>query len=41
MAKQNNVGEAEETYAGFLTFLKWGTAVSVATTVIVVLIIAS
>lgn len=41
MSEQNNLSEANETYAGFLTFLKWGTIVSVAVTALVVLIIAT
>lgn len=41
MAKQNDMTSAEETYSGFLTFLKLGTIASVAVTVLVVLIIAS
>jgi len=41
MAEENNITDAKETYSGFLTFLKWGTAVSVAVTALIVLIIAS
>lgn len=41
MADQHDMGEAEGTYAGFLSLLKWGTIISVAVTVLVVLIIAS
>lgn len=41
MADQNNIADAKETYAGFLTYFKWGTVAACAVTALVVLIIAS
>ncbi len=41
MGEQQDMGAARQTYAGFLSLLKWGTIVTAAVTFIVVLIIAS
>lgn len=41
MAEQQDMTAANGTYDGFLKLLKWGTVLSVITTVVVVLIIAS
>ncbi len=40
MAEHQDISEATGTYSGFLKLLKWGTAISVITTVFVVLIIS-
>jgi Bacterial aa3 type cytochrome c oxidase subunit IV len=40
LAGNQDIRAASETYSGFLSLLKWGTIVSVAVTVLVVLIIA-
>ncbi len=40
MAEHQDISEAAGTYSGFIKLLKWGTIVSVVTTVIVVLIIS-
>ncbi len=40
MAEQQDITAAKGTYDGFIKLFKWGTALSVITTVIVVLIIA-
>jgi hypothetical protein len=41
LTNDHDLGPAKETYAGFVTFFKWGTIVSAIVTAIVVLIIAS
>lgn len=40
MASQNNMKAAEETYSGFISFVKWGTASALITGAIVILLIA-
>ncbi len=40
MAEHQDLNAATGTYSSFLKMLKWGTAISVITTVIVVLIIS-
>ncbi|SCW40701.1 aa3 type cytochrome c oxidase subunit IV [Sphingobium faniae] len=40
MAQQDNIQHANETYAGFVGMVKWGTIVSVIATVVVVLLIS-
>jgi Bacterial aa3 type cytochrome c oxidase subunit IV len=40
MAEQQDISAATGTYSGFLKLLKWGVAVSVITTAVVVLIIS-
>ena len=41
LGEQQDIGAAKETYAGFMSMLKWGTIVTVLVTALVVLIIAS
>jgi hypothetical protein len=41
MAEHQDISEANDTYIGFLKLFKWGTALSVITTALVVLIISS
>ena len=41
LADQQDISAAKETYAGFMSMLKWGTIVTVLVTALVVLIIAS
>jgi hypothetical protein len=41
LTNDHDLGPAKETYAGFITFFKWGTIVAAIITTIVVLIIAS
>ncbi|MGC4251797.1 MAG: aa3-type cytochrome c oxidase subunit IV [Sphingobium sp.] len=41
MAQQDNMQHANETYAGFVGVVKWGTIVSLIATAIVVLLISS
>lgn len=40
MAEQGDMNAHEATYSGFIGWAKWGTAVALLTTLIVVLIIA-
>jgi hypothetical protein len=40
MAEQQDITEATGTYTGFLKMFKWGTAISILTAAIVVLIIS-
>ena len=40
MAKQQDITEAKDTYTSFIKLFKWGTALSVITAAIVVLIIS-
>jgi Bacterial aa3 type cytochrome c oxidase subunit IV len=40
LAGNQDIRAAQETYSGFLTLLKWGTIISVATGFIVLMIIA-
>jgi Bacterial aa3 type cytochrome c oxidase subunit IV len=40
MAEHQDISEATDTYSGFLKLFKWGTAISVVTAAIVVLIIS-
>jgi hypothetical protein len=40
MAEHQDITEATDTYSGFLKLFKWGTALSVLTAAIVVLIIS-
>ncbi len=40
MASGNDIRAAQETYGGFLVFLKWGTAIAVAAAALVVALIA-
>lgn len=40
MASDGNITAAEQTYAGFVGFVKWGTIVSVALAALVVLLIS-
>jgi hypothetical protein len=40
MAEQQDITEAKGTYSGFIKLFKWGTAISVITAAIVVLIIS-
>ncbi len=41
LGEQQDITSAKETYAGFMSMLKWGTITTVIVTAIVVLIIAS
>jgi hypothetical protein len=41
MAEHQDISEAKDTYVSFLKLFKWGTAISVITTALVVLIISS
>ena len=41
MASEGNVERATQTYEGFVSFVKWGTIVSVILTAIVVVLISS
>lgn len=40
MASQNDMKMAENTYAGFISLVKWGTILSAAVAVLVILIIS-
>ena len=40
MAGNQDMKSAEQTYSGFLGLMKWGTAASIAVTVLVVILIA-
>lgn len=40
MASEGNLKAAQDTYAGFLNFMKWGTIASVAVAAIVILLIS-
>lgn len=41
VSDQQDISSAKETYAGFMSMLKWGTIATVVVTALVVLIIAS
>ncbi|WP_022683047.1 aa3-type cytochrome c oxidase subunit IV [Sphingobium bisphenolivorans] len=41
MASEGNMDSANQTYAGFVSLVKWGTIASVALAALVVLLIAS
>ncbi len=41
LGDQQDISSAKETYAGFMSMLKWGTIATVVVTALVVLIIAS
>ncbi|AEG50426.1 hypothetical protein Sphch_2791 [Sphingobium chlorophenolicum L-1] len=41
MASESNMDSANQTYAGFVALIKWGTVASVAVGALVVLLIAS
>jgi Bacterial aa3 type cytochrome c oxidase subunit IV len=41
LGEQQDITAAKETYAGFMSLLKWGTVATVIVTALVVLIIAS
>jgi Bacterial aa3 type cytochrome c oxidase subunit IV len=41
MTGQNDFNAAQQTYSGFLSFMKWGTVASLAVSALVVLLIAS
>lgn len=40
MASNGNLNSALETYEGFLSLLKWGTAISIAAAALVIVLIA-
>lgn len=40
MASEGNMDNATQTYAGFVSLMKWGTVASIIVTAIVVLLIA-
>ncbi|AUW57217.1 hypothetical protein C1T17_03040 [Sphingobium sp. SCG-1] len=41
MASEGNIKNAEQTYSSFLSFMKWGTIVSVGLAAVVVLLIST